>query len=45
MNENGRILRKPGSDRPGEYQTDYLGRRAGDMIRRAAPSSQPFFPR
>ena len=43
MNENGRILRKPGSDHPGEYQTDYLGRRAGDMIRRAAPSSQPFF--
>lgn len=43
MNENGVILDKPGPDRPSEYQTDYLGRRASEEIERAAPSPQPFF--
>ena len=37
MNENGRIIEKPGPDSPGEYQTDYLGRRATELIQRAAP--------
>ncbi len=43
MNENGRIIEKPGPDSPGEHQTDYLGRRATQLIQRAAPSSRPFF--
>jgi N-acetylglucosamine-6-sulfatase len=43
MNENGAILWRPGPDHPGEHQTDFFGRRAADLIDRAAPSPQPFF--
>ncbi|HEV2723920.1 MAG TPA: sulfatase [Thermoleophilaceae bacterium] len=43
MNENGVISREPGPDNPGEFQTDFLGRRASKLIDRAAPSRQPFF--
>ncbi len=43
MNENGAILEKPDIGHPGEFQTDYLGRRAAEMIETAAPSDQPFF--
>jgi len=43
MNENGRIVGKPGLDHPGEYQTDFLGRRGSELIAGAAPSPQPFF--
>lgn len=43
MNEDGAILEKPDLAHPGEFQTDYLGRRAAEMIESAAPSAQPFF--
>jgi arylsulfatase A-like enzyme len=43
MNDHGRILQLPGPDHPDEFQTDYLGRRAAEMIEQAAPSAQPFF--
>ena len=43
MNENGVISDKPAPDSPGEYQTDFLGRRAAELIGEAAPSPQPFF--
>ena len=43
MNEDGDIKRYPGPENPGEFQTDFLGRRAKEMIERAAPSTQPFF--
>ena len=43
MNENGQILELPGPERPAEYQTDYLGRRASELIERTAPTRQPFF--
>ena len=43
MNDHGQILELPGPDRPAEFQTDYLGRRAAEMIEQAAPSDQPFF--
>jgi N-acetylglucosamine-6-sulfatase len=43
MNDHGQILELPDVEHPGEYQTDYLGRRASEMVRQAAPSDQPFF--
>ena len=43
MNENGQILELPGLDRPTEFQTDYLSRRATELIERTAPTRQPFF--
>jgi N-acetylglucosamine-6-sulfatase len=42
-NEYGQIFERPGSDHPGEHQTDFFGRRAAELIDQAAPSSQPFF--
>ncbi len=42
-NENGQIFNRPGPDHPGEYQTDFYGRRAAELVDRAAPSTQPFF--
>lgn len=42
-NENGQVLQLPAIDRPFEHQTDYLGRRATELVERAAPSAQPFF--
>ena len=43
MNDNGVINHEPGPDNPGEFQTDYFGRRAAELINEAAPSAQPFF--
>ena len=43
MNENGQILELPGLDRPGEFQTDYLARRATELLDQTAPTGQPFF--
>lgn len=40
MNENGRIFEK-GAD--GEFQTDYLGRRASEEVVQAAADPRPFF--
>jgi arylsulfatase A-like enzyme len=42
-NENGQIFNRPGTDHPGEHQTDFYGRRAADLVEQAAPSAQPFF--
>jgi arylsulfatase A-like enzyme len=42
-NENGQIFLRPGPDFPDEHQTDFYGRRAAELIDRAAPSEQPFF--
>jgi arylsulfatase A-like enzyme len=42
-NENGQIFWRPGADHPGEFQTDFYGRRAAELIDAAAPSEQPFF--
>ena len=42
-NEYGQIFARPGPDHPGEHQTDFFGRRAAELIDRAAPSEQPFF--
>lgn len=42
-NEYGQIFNRPGPDHPGEHQTDFFGRRAAELIDRAAPSPQPFF--
>jgi N-acetylglucosamine-6-sulfatase len=42
-NENGQIFNRPGPDRPDEFQTDFYGRRAAELIDQAAPSAQPFF--
>ena len=43
MNDNGQISNLPGPDRPGEHQTDYMHRRAVELIDGAAPATQPFF--
>jgi N-acetylglucosamine-6-sulfatase len=43
INENGDIRSYPGERRPQEYQTDFLARRAVDLIERAAPAERPFF--
>jgi N-acetylglucosamine-6-sulfatase len=43
MNENGTLLDLPGPSDPTEYQTDYLGRRASELVAEHAPSDQPFF--
>ncbi|NLT05644.1 MAG: sulfatase [Solirubrobacterales bacterium] len=42
-NENGEIFSRPGPDHPGEYQTDFYGRRAAELVDAHAPSDQPFF--
>jgi N-acetylglucosamine-6-sulfatase len=43
VNEDGDLESYPDLDRPGEYQTDFLARRAGELIEDAAPGDQPFF--
>jgi N-acetylglucosamine-6-sulfatase len=43
MNENGQLRDYPQPNRPQEYQTDFYGRRAVELIREAAPSSRPFY--
>ena len=44
MNENGQILELPGLERPTEFQTDYLGRRATELIERTAPTRAALLP-
>jgi N-acetylglucosamine-6-sulfatase len=43
VNENGSLVQYPVEEHPGEYLTDYHGRRASELIEEAAPSEQPFF--
>jgi N-acetylglucosamine-6-sulfatase len=43
VNEDGDLESYPDLDHPGEYQTDFLARRAGELIEDAAPGDQPFF--
>ena len=43
MNDNGAISNQPDAAHPGEFQTDYLGRRASDLIAQNAKSDQPFY--
>ena len=43
MNENGEISDYPGPTNPAEFQTDFLGRRAAELIERSASAPQPFF--
>jgi len=41
MNDNGLLSSQP--EQPGEHQTDFMHRRAVELIDAAAPSPQPFF--
>jgi arylsulfatase A-like enzyme len=43
VNENGSLVEYPVTEHPGEYLTDYHGRRASELIDRAAPGEQPFY--
>jgi N-acetylglucosamine-6-sulfatase len=43
VNEDGSLVFYPTADNPGEYQTDFYGRRAGELIERAAPGERPFY--
>ena len=43
MNDNGVLSNQPGATNPGEFQTDYLGRRASELIADNASSDQPFY--
>ncbi|MGH2713188.1 MAG: sulfatase family protein, partial [Thermoleophilaceae bacterium] len=43
VNENGSLIQYPVPEYPGEYLTDYQGRRASELIERTAPGEQPFY--
>ena len=43
VNENGELRSYPTPERPAEYQTDFLARRAGELIQDAAADAAPFF--
>jgi N-acetylglucosamine-6-sulfatase len=43
VNENGSLVEYPVEEHPDEYLTDYQGRRASELIERAAPGEQPFY--
>jgi N-acetylglucosamine-6-sulfatase len=43
VNENGSLVEYPVKEHPGEYLTDYHGRRASELIDRAGPGEQPFY--
>ena len=43
VNEDGDLESYPDLDRPDDYQTDFLARRAGELIEDAAPDDQPFY--
>jgi arylsulfatase A-like enzyme len=43
VNENGTLRAYPTPDRPGEYQTDFLARRASELVQDAAAGPAPFF--
>jgi N-acetylglucosamine-6-sulfatase len=43
VNENGSLVSHPDAAHPGEYLTDFQGRRASELIEQAAPGDRPFF--
>jgi arylsulfatase A-like enzyme len=43
MNENGEIVGYPRPGGPPEYETDFFGRRASELIEDAAPGERPFY--
>ena len=43
INENGSLVSYPDAQHPGEYETDYFGRRASELIEQAAPGDRPFY--
>jgi N-acetylglucosamine-6-sulfatase len=43
VNENGALVSLPDAGHPGEYLTDFHGRRASELIEQAAPGDQPFY--
>jgi N-acetylglucosamine-6-sulfatase len=43
VNENGALVQYPVESHPGEYLTDFHGRRARELIEAAAPGDQPFY--
>jgi N-acetylglucosamine-6-sulfatase len=43
VNENGSLVQYPVASHPGEYLTDFHGRRARELIEAAAPGDQPFY--
>ena len=43
MNENGSLVSHPDAAQPDEYETDYFGRQASELIESAAPGARPFY--
>jgi arylsulfatase A-like enzyme len=43
LNENGSLVSYPDAANPGDYQTDFFGRRASELIEQAAPGDRPFY--
>jgi arylsulfatase A-like enzyme len=43
VNENGSLVSYPDAAHPDEYQTDFFGRRARELIEQAAPGDRPFY--
>ena len=43
VNENGALVQYPVASHPGEYLTDFHGRRARELIESAAPGDRPFY--
>ncbi|MEA2400496.1 MAG: N-acetylglucosamine-6-sulfatase [Thermoleophilaceae bacterium] len=43
VNENGSLVSYPDAAHPDEYETDFFGRRAGELIEQAAPGDRPFY--
>jgi N-acetylglucosamine-6-sulfatase len=43
VNENGSLVSYPDAAHPDEHLTDFQGRRASELIERAAPGDRPFF--
>jgi len=43
VNENGSLVSYPDAAHPGEYETDFFGRRASELIAGAAPGDRPFY--
>jgi N-acetylglucosamine-6-sulfatase len=43
VNENGSLVSHPDAAHPGEYETDFFGRRAGELIEQASPGDRPFY--
>jgi N-acetylglucosamine-6-sulfatase len=43
VNENGSLVSYPEAAHPDEYETDFFGRRASELIEQAAPGDRPFY--